>query len=145
MAMTMHADVVSIEESIFSGVVEFVVAPAEMGEVGIYPGHAPLLTRLKAGVMRLKIPHEAQEKVVYVSGGILEIQPHGVTVLSDLAIREKDMEEGKLEDERRKAEETLRNRITALAYAKLEVDMAKALAHLQGIETLRRGKGKKDF
>ncbi len=136
----MHADVVSIEESIFSGLVEFVVAPAEMGEVGIYPRHAPLITRLKAGVVRLKIPYQAQEKVVYVSGGILEVQPHGVTVLSDLAIREKDMEEGKLWDEKRKAEETLKNRVTALAYAKLEVDLAKALAYLQGIQKLRHGK-----
>lgn len=140
MAMTMHADVVSIEESIFSGRVEFVVAPAEMGEVGIYPRHAPLITRLKPGVVRLKIPHQAQEKVVYISGGMLEVQPHGVTVLSDLAIREKDMEEGKLWEEKRKAEETLKNRVTAMEYAKLEIELAKALAHLQGVQKLRHSK-----
>lgn len=140
MAMTMHADVVSIEESIFSGRVERVVAPAEMCEVGIYPGHAPLLTRLKTGVVRLKIPHEAQEKVVYVSGGMLEVQPHGVTILSDLAIREKDMEEGKLWDEKRKTEETMKNRVTAAEYTKMEVELTKALMSLHGIQKLRHGK-----
>lgn len=140
MAMTMHADVVSIEESLFSGPVEFVVAPAETGEIGIYPRHAPLLARLKAGVVRLKIPYQAQEEVVYVSGGMLEVQPHGVTVLSDLAIREKDMEEGKLWDKKRQTEETIRNRVTALAYAKLEVDLAKALGYLQDLQKLRHSK-----
>lgn len=140
MAMTMHADVVSVEESLFSGPVEFVVAPAEMGEIGIYPRHAPLIARLKAGVVRLKIPHQAQEQVVYVSGGMLEVQPHGVTVLSDLAIREKDMEDGKLWDEKRKAEETMKNRATALAYAQLEVDLAKALGYLQDLQKVRHSK-----
>lgn len=140
MAMTMHADVVSIEESLFSGLVEFVVAPAEMGELGIYPRHAPLIARLKAGVVRLKIPHQTLEKVVYVSGGIIEVQPHGVTVLADLAIREKDMEAGKLWDEKRKTEETMKNRATALAYAKLEVDLAKALGYLQDLQKLRHSK-----
>lgn len=111
-----------------------------MGEIGIHPRHAPLIARLKAGAVRLKIPHEAQEKVVYVSGGMLEVQPHGVTVLSDMAIREKDMEEGKLWDEKRKTEETMKNRVTAMAYAKLEVDLAKALAYLQDLQQLRRGK-----
>ena len=140
MAMTMHVDVVSIEASLFSGRVERVVAPAEMGEVGIYPGHAPLLTRLKPGVVRLQLPHQAQENIVYVSGGILEVQPGGVAILSDIAIREKDMEEGTLEDERRKAEETMRNRVTAAEYARLEIELTKALMSLQGIQKLRRGK-----
>ncbi len=140
MAMTMHVDVVSIEASIFSGRVERVVAPAEMGEVGIYPGHAPLLTRLKPGVVRLKIPHRAQENIVYVSGGMLEVQPGGVTILSDIAIREKDMEEGALENERRKAEEAMKNRVTAAEYAKMEVELTKALMSLQGIQKLRHGK-----
>lgn len=140
MAMTMHVDIVSIEELLFSGLAEFVAAPAEMGEVGIYPRHAPLITRLKPGVVRLKIPSQAQEKVVYVSGGIFEVQPHRVTVLSDLAIREKDMEEGKLWDEKRKAEETMKYRVTAMEYAKLEIELAKALAHLQGVQKLRHSK-----
>ena len=140
MAMTMHVDVVSIETSIFSGRVERVVAPAEMGEVGIYPGHAPLLTRLKTGVVRLKIPHQAQENIVYVSGGMLEVQPGGVTILSDIAIREKDAEEGTLEIERRKAEDAMRNRVTAAEYARLEVELTKALMSLQGIQKLRHGR-----
>jgi len=140
MAMTIHVDVVSIEELIFSGLAEFVVAPAEMGEVGIYPRHAPMIARLKPGVVRLKIPHQAQEEVVYVSGGMLEVQPQGVTILSDMAIREKTMEEGKLWDEKRKVEETMKNRVTAMEYAKLEVELAKALAHLQGVQKLRHSR-----
>ena len=132
MAMTIHVDVVSIEELIFSGLAEFVVAPAEMGEVGIYPRHAPMIARLKPGVVRLKIPQQVQEEVVYVSGGM--------TILSDMAIREKTMEEGKLWDEKRKVEETMKNRVTAMEYAKLEVDLAKALAHLQGVQKLRHSK-----
>ncbi|MCL5060641.1 MAG: F0F1 ATP synthase subunit epsilon [Candidatus Thermoplasmatota archaeon] len=140
MAMTMHVDVVSIEALLFSGLVECVVAPAEMGEVGIYPGHAPLLARLKPGVVRLKIPHRTQEEVIYVSGGMLEVQPQGVTILSDMAIREKTLEEGKLWDEKRKAEDAMKSRVSALEYAKLEVELAKALAHLQGIQQLRHGK-----
>ena len=140
MAMTMHVDVVSIEESIFSGLAEFVVAPAEMGEVGIYPRHAPMIALLKPGLVRLKIPHQTQEEVIYVSGGLLEVQPQGVTILSDMAIREKTMEEGTLWDEKRKTEDTMKNRVTAMEYAKLEIELAKALAHLQGIQKLRRGK-----
>ena len=140
MAMTMHVDVVSIEASIFSGRVERVVAPAEMGEVGIYPRHAPLIARLKAGVVRLKIPHQAQENIVYVSGGMLEVQPGSVTILSDIAIREKDAEEGTLEVERRKAEDTMKNRVTAAEYARLEVELTKALMSLQGIHKLRHGR-----
>jgi len=141
MAMTLHVDVVSIEASIFSGRAEYVVAPAEMGEVGIYPGHAPLLTRLKPGVVRLKIPQQAQENIVYVSGGMLEVQPGSVTLLTDLAIRDKDVEEGKLEEERRKAMEATRNRVTAAEYARLEVELTKALISLQGFEKPRGKKG----
>ena len=140
MAMTMHVDVVSVEELLFSGLAEFVAAPAEMGEVGIYPRHAPMIALLKPGLVRLKIPHQTQEEVIYVSGGLLEVQPQGVTILSDMAIREKTMEEGTLWDEKHKTEDTMKNRVTAMEYAKLEIELAKALAHLQGIQKLRRGK-----
>lgn len=136
----MHVDVVSVEELLFSGLAEFVAAPAEMGEVGIYPRHAPMIALLKPGLVRLKIPHQTQEEVIYVSGGLLEVQPQGVTILSDMAAREKTMEEGTLWDEKRKTEDTMKNRVTAMEYAKLEVELAKALAHLQGIQKLRRGK-----
>lgn len=139
MVKTLHVDVVSIEESLFSDSVEFVVAPAEMGEVNIFPGHAPLITHLKPGVVRLKIPFQAQEKVIYVSGGILEVQPRQVTILSDMAIREKAIEEGRLLEEKQKAEKAIRNQVTSVEYAQLEVELAKALTHLQGIQKLRRG------
>ena len=138
--MTMHVDVVNVEELLFSGLAEFVAAPAEMGEVGIYPRHAPMIALLKPGLVRLKIPHQTQEEVIYVSGGLLEVQPQGVTILSDMAVREKTMEEGTLWDEKRKTEDTMKNRVTAMEYAKLEIELAKALAHLQGIQKLRRGK-----
>ena len=140
MAMTMHVDVVSAEELLFSDLAGFVAAPAAMGEVGIYPRHAPMLALLRAGVVRLKIPYRMQEKVIYISGGILEVQPKGVTILSDMAVREKAVQEGQLWDKKRKAEETIKNRVTAMEYAKLELELAKAFSHLQGIQKLRHGK-----
>ena len=87
MAMTIHVDIVSAEAAIYSGNAEFVVVPAEMGEVGIYPRHTPLLTRIKPGSVRIKVPDKAQEDLIYVSGGILEVQPGVITILSDTAIR----------------------------------------------------------
>lgn len=140
MAMTMHVDIVSIEESLFSGLAEFVVAPAVMGEVGIYPMHAPLVTRLKAGVVRLKLPFQTEELVIYVSSGMLEVQSQGVTILSDIAIREKDIEQGKLEAEGRKAEETMSHLVSALEFAKMEVELAKSLAQMKGLQRWRQGK-----
>jgi F-type H+-transporting ATPase subunit epsilon len=140
MAMTLHVDIVSIEASLFSGLAEFVVAPALMGEVGIYPMHAPLITPLKAGVIRLKIPFQTEEVVIYVSSGMLEVQSQGVTILSDIAIRETDITAGKLEAETRKAEETMRHIVTAMEYAKMEVELAKSLAQMQGIQRWRQGK-----
>lgn len=138
MAMTMRVDVVSIEGSLFSGLVESVVAPAEMGAVGIYPGHAPLLTRLKPGAVRLRIPYQAEEEIVYVSGGMLEVQPNRVTLLADVAMREKAVAEADLYAEKQRAEEVLKNRVTADAYARLEVELAKALSYVQGVQKLRR-------
>jgi len=108
MAMTIHVDVVSAEESIFSGVAEFVAVPAEMGELGIYPRHAPLLTRLKPGSVRIKIPDQAEEELIYVSGGILEVQPNVVTILSDTAMRGQDLDEAKALEAKQKAEEACR-------------------------------------
>lgn len=140
MAMTMHVDVVSVEEALFSGLAEFVVAPAEMGEVCIYPMHAPMLTRLRAGIIRLKIPFQTQELVIYVSSGILEVQQHGVTVLSDMAVREKDIEDGKLEEKTRQAEDAIQNYVSALEYARMEVELARSLTQMKGIERLLKGK-----
>ena len=142
MAMTMRVDVVSVEDSLFSGLAESVVAPAEMGAVGIYPGHAPLLTRLKPGAVRLKIPYRADEEVLYISGGILEVQPYRVTLLADAAIREDVIAKADLDEEKRRAEEALKNRVSAADYARLEVELAKALAYVQETRKVRnRGRG----
>ena len=95
MAMTMHVDVVSAEESVFSGLVEFVVLPGEAGELGILPGHMPLLTRIRPGAVRLRLPDQEAEELIFVAGGVLEVQPNKVTVLADTAIRGKDLDEAK--------------------------------------------------
>lgn len=140
MAMTMHVDIVSVEESLFSGLAEFVIAPAEMGEVGIYPMHAPMITRLKAGVIRLKIPFQPQETVIYVSSGILEVQSEGVTILSDIAIREQDIDAATLEAKSRTAEQTMKHLVTESEYARLEIELIQSLAQLKGIQQWRHGK-----
>lgn len=132
MAMTVQVDIVSIEKSIFSGLVEFVVAPAEMGEVGIYPGHAPLIARLKPGAVRMRIPDREEKEIVYVSGGMLEVQPGRVTILSDLALPETEMGEENLREEGRKVEQTMKNRFTSMEFAKLEADLARAFRELSG-------------
>ena len=95
MAMTVHCDVVSAEESIFSGLVEIAVFPGEAGELGILPRHTPLLTRIKPGTIRLKVPNQSEFELVYVSGGMLEVQPDMITVLADTAIRAHDLDEAK--------------------------------------------------
>jgi F-type H+-transporting ATPase subunit epsilon len=140
MAMTMHVEVVSIEESLFSGLAECVVAPAEMGEVGIFPLHAPFVARLKTGVVRLKIPFQEKELAIFVSSGMLEVNRSGVTILSDIAIREKDVEEGNLEAKAHKAEETMKNLVSDLEYAKLEIELAKSLDQIRGLHRWRQGK-----
>ena len=142
MAMTMRVDIVSIEESLFSGLAEFVVAPAEMGEVCVYPMHAPMLTRLRSGIIRLKIPFQTHEPVIYVSGGILEVLRQGVTILSDIAIRETDIEDGKLEEKTRQAEGAIKNYVSAMEYARLEIELARSLAQMKGIERLLKGKNR---
>jgi F-type H+-transporting ATPase subunit epsilon len=138
MAMTIHVDVVSAEESIFAGLAEFVVVPAEMGEVGIYPRHAPLLTRIKPGSIRLKKPDQAEEELIYVSGGILEVQPNMVTILSDTAIRGKDLDEAKAVEAKRNAEEAMKNRTSAMDYAQAQAELAEAIAQLATIHKLRK-------
>lgn len=136
--MTIHVDVVSAEESIFSGIVEFLVAPAEMGEVGIYPRHTPLLTRIKPGAVRLKLPDQAEEEFIFVSGGMLEVQPSVVTILADTAIRGKDLDEAKATEAKRQAEEAMRDRSSAMDYAKAQAELAEAVAQLAAIQKLRK-------
>lgn len=138
MAMTIHVDVVSAEESIFSGTAEFVAVPAEMGELGIYPRHTPLLTRIKPGSVRVKLPNQAEEELIYVSGGMVEVQPHVVTILSDTAVRGKDLDEAKANDAKEKAEAAMRDRGSAMDYAKAQAELAEAVAQLQAIQRLRK-------
>jgi len=122
MANTIHVDVVSAEESIYSGEATFVVLPGEAGELGIYPQHTPLITRIKPGSVRVQTA-AGSEEFIFVAGGILEVQPTRVTVLSDTAIRGKDLDEGKANEAKRVAEEALRQ-------AKSEIDMARATSEL---------------
>ena len=138
MAMTMHINVVSAEESIFSGTAEFVAAPAEMGEIGIYPRHAPLLTRIKPGALRIKLLEKDEEVLIFVSGGIIEVQPHVVTVLADTAIRGTDLDETRALEAKRIALEALNERSTSLDYAKAQSELANAVAQLQAIARLRK-------
>ena len=138
MAMTVHVDVVSAEASIFSGLVEFVVLPGEAGELGVLPGHTPLMTRIKPGVVRLKLPQHDQEELIFVAGGILEVQPGLVTVLADTAIRGKDLDEAKSLDAKRKAEEAMADRGAAMDFARAQAELAAAVAQLATIQKLRR-------
>ncbi|PIX97519.1 MAG: F0F1 ATP synthase subunit epsilon [Hydrogenophilales bacterium CG_4_9_14_3_um_filter_63_34] len=140
MAMTIHVDIVSAEASIYSGLAEFVVVPAEMGEVGIYPRHTPLLTRIKAGSVRIKSPDKAEEDLIYVSGGILEVQPGMITILSDTAIRGQDIDEARATEAKANAEEAMRNRTSAMDYAQAEAELAEAVAQLAAIQKLRKNK-----
>jgi F-type H+-transporting ATPase subunit epsilon len=136
--MTVHVDVVSAEESIFSGLAEFVVLPGEAGELGILPGHMPLMTRIKPGAVRLKVPQQDQEELIFVAGGILEVQPGLVTVLADTAIRGKDLDEAKALDAKRKAEEAMADKSAEMDYARAQAELAEAVAQLSALQKLRR-------
>ncbi len=138
MALTVHVDVVSAEESIFSGLAEFVVLPGEAGELGILPGHMPLMTRIKPGAVRLKIPNQDQEELIFVAGGVLEVQPGLVTVLADTAIRGKDLDEAKATDAKKKAEEAMANKSADMDFARAQAELAEAIAQLAAIQKLRR-------
>ena len=138
MAMTVHVDVVSAEESIFSGLVEMVVVPGEVGELGIYPRHAPLLTRIKPGSVRLKLPNQDEPMLSYVSGGMLEVQPSLVTILADTAIRGADLDEARSLEAKRAAEEAMKNRASDIDYAKAQAELSEAVAQLQAIQKMRK-------
>lgn len=138
MAMTVHVDIVSAEEQIFSGLAEFVALPGEAGELGILPGHMPLMTRIKPGAVRVRIPGQADEELVFVAGGMLEVQPGLVTVLADTAIRGKDLDEAKALEAKRMAEEALRNQSAKLDYAKAQAELIEAIAQLEAIQRLRK-------
>jgi F-type H+-transporting ATPase subunit epsilon len=136
MAMTLHVDIVSAEAEIFSGTATMVFAPAEMGEVGITPRHTPLLTRLKPGEVRVQT-QEGEELSFFVSGGMLEIQPHVVTVLSDTAIRADDLDEAQALEAKERAEHMLADQSADIDYAKAQAELVQSMAQLAAIKKLR--------
>ena len=137
MSIRVHVDVVSAEELIFSGQTDFAVFPGEAGELGIFPRHTPLQTRIKPGTVRLKIPDRDEYELVYVSGGMLEVQPQLITVLADTAVRASDLDEAKAIEAKRRAEETLRDRTSDMGLAAAEAELAQAVAQLSAIKKLR--------
>lgn len=137
MAMTVHCDIVSAEQAIYSGLVELLVASGSEGELGISYGHAPLLTALKPGPIRLKTQH-GEEEIYYISGGYLEVQPHTVTVLADTALREGDMDEAAAEQAKREAEHALANQSGELDYSKAAAQLAEAVAQLRTLQAIRK-------
>ena len=139
MAMTIHVDIVSAEKEIFSGLVDVIFASGEMGDLGIYPLHAPLLTSLKPGEVRVVI--DGKEEQFYVSGGMLEVQPHVVTVLADTAMRAEDVDEAAALEAKADAERTLKDSDAKMDYAEAQAKMAEAMAQLRSIDRLRKGRG----
>ena len=135
---TLHIDVVSAEESIFSGEAEFVVLPGEAGELGIYPRHTPLITRIKPGVVRITPAGGGEEHLIFVAGGILEVQPKVVTVLADTAIRGKDLDEAKATEALKRAEEARRTAKDKQELAVVEGELAMLAAQLAAIRRLRK-------
>jgi F-type H+-transporting ATPase subunit epsilon len=138
MANTLHVNIVSAEQAIFSGEAEMVVAPGETGELGILPSHAPLLTRIKPGTVKVKLAGEDREEVVYVSGGILEVQPKSLTILADTSIRAHDLDEAKVTEAKRQAEEALANRASGQDRALVQAELAQLAAQLAAIRKLRK-------
>jgi F-type H+-transporting ATPase subunit epsilon len=138
MANTVRVDVVSAEEEIFSGEAEFIAAPASAGEVGVYPHHAPMITTIKPGALRIKLPDTTEETLIFVSGGMLEVQPGLVTVLADTAIRGHDLDEAKAIAAKAAAEEAMKNRASDMDYAKAQAELSEAVAQIQAIQKLRK-------
>jgi len=136
-AATIHIDVVSAEESIFSGEAEFVVLPGEAGELGIYPRHTPLITRIRPGAVRIQKPG-GEEELIFVAGGILEVQPALVTVLADTAIRGHDLDEAKALEAKKRADEALRSAKDKQEIAVVEGELAMLAAQLSAIRRLRK-------
>lgn len=138
MSKTLHVDIVSAEQAIFSGEAEMVVAPGEAGEIGVLPEHAALLTRIKPGTVRIKIPGEEREEIIYVSGGMMEIQPHVVTVLADTSVRAENLDEAKALEAKRAAEDAITNRTGAMEIAEAQAVLAESVAQLAAIRKLRQ-------
>jgi len=141
MANTIHVDVVSAEEQIYSGEAEFVILPGIEGELGVYPRHTPLFTQIKPGAVRIKLPDQDQEELVFVQGGFLEVQPHRVTVLADTAIRANDLDEVKALEAKKRAEEAMANKGSAQNLAAAQAELSVALAQLEAIRKFRHRAG----
>ena len=137
MAHTITVDVVSAEEQIFSGEAEFVILPGVDGELGVYPRHTPLFTQIKPGAVRIKQPGVAEEVLVFVQGGFLEVQPHKVTVLADTAIRAHDLDEVKALEAKKKAEEAMANKDSSTNMATAQAELSIAMAQLEAIRKFR--------
>lgn len=140
MAETIHVDVVSAEESIYSGEAEFVVLPGEVGELGIYPRHTPLITRIKPGTVRIRPAEGGEEQLIFVAGGVLEVQPRVVTVLADTAIRGHDLDEAKALEAQKRAEEARDKARDKQEVATVEAELASIAAQLAAIRKLRQRK-----
>jgi F-type H+-transporting ATPase subunit epsilon len=140
--MTIHVDIVSAEGEIYSGLAEMVHAPAEMGEVGIAPRHTPLVTRLRPGDIRVDEGGGKEILHFYVSGGMLEVQPHVVTVLADTAIRAADLDESAALEAKQRAEDVLAGKLAEFEYAKAQAELAEAVAQLRALEKVRKLKGR---
>lgn len=135
---TIQVEVVSSEEQIYSGAASFVVVPTESGELGIYPHHIPLLSKVKAGVMRMVVPEQKEEILLAVSGGLLEVQPTHITVLVDVAVRGDDLDEARAMEAKKVAEDSLKNASDDKSTAKAQQALAVAIAELKTLDYLRR-------
>ncbi len=140
MTMTVHVDIVSAEKEVFSGLAEMITAPAELGEVGITPRHAPFLSRLNPGEVRVKVSDE-ESHPFFITGGILEVQPHLVTILADTAIRAKDIDEAKALEAKARAEEALSDKSEKVDYADQQAQLAKAIMELKTLDRFRKRGG----
>ena len=134
---TIHVDVVSAEESIFSGEANFVALPGEMGELGIYPRHTPLITRIKPGVVAITPAGGGEKQLIFVAGGILEVQPKVITVLADTAIRGADLDEAKASEALRKAQEAMKNARSDIDFAKAQSEFAAMAAQIAALRRFR--------
>lgn len=140
MAMTMHVDIVSAEEEIYSGTVEMLFAPTADGEVGIMPRHTQLIARMKPGEVRIRKGDD--EQIFYVSGGVLEVQPNVVTILADTAIRANDLDEAQALEAKKRAESAMQNKKADMDYARAQAELIEAIAQLRTIQKIRRKGGK---
>lgn len=138
MAKNLHVDIVSAEEAIYSGEARMVIAPGEAGELGILPEHVPLITRIKPGTVRIHSAEGGEDELIYVSGGMMEVQPDVVTILADTSVRAHDLDEAKALEAKRRAEEALADRSGAIDHARAQAELAQAVAQIAAISKLRK-------